>query len=106
MAKITPAAKPTEILAKFCTDQGAANRNRPINAKGTLFKDPTKEYMVGVVVEINQREVKLMAKPRRPLKSATAKKDGLCKSGSFQIVCTSPVKSIIPAIKGKERRLL
>ena len=73
MAKITPAAKPTEILAKFCTDQGAANRNRPINAKGTLFKDPTKEYMVGVVVEINQREVKLMAKPRRPLKSATAK---------------------------------
>lgn len=47
------------MLAMFCADQGTLKMKSPISASGALLSDPTREWMVGVVVCRNHSEQNL-----------------------------------------------
>ena len=50
------------MLAKFSRFQGTLKATRPMMATGILFSDPTKLYLVAVVVDRNHRDAKLILK--------------------------------------------
>ncbi len=55
-ANTTPALVPTNIDDMFGSVQGTSNASRPMMARGTLLRLPTREKMLGVVVLRNQSE--------------------------------------------------
>lgn len=71
-ANTIPAKRPTAMLAMFLELHAVSNMKRPRMAMGSLLRDPTKLYVVAVVVERNQRLQKLMRKPQMALRQAAA----------------------------------
>jgi hypothetical protein len=81
-----PAANPTSTLARFSALQGTLKATSPRMATGILFRDPTRLYVVAVVVERNHRDAKLMLKASRDETTAAAIKVGFCSAGSSRTV--------------------
>ena len=72
--KMMPATRPTRTLARFCILQGTLKATKPIRATGILFSEPTKLYVVAVVVDRNHSDAKLMKKASSALAQAAATK--------------------------------
>lgn len=56
---------PTSTDSRLGRVQGTLKAKRPSSASGTLFREPTREKMLGVVVLRNHREVKLQQHSRQ-----------------------------------------
>ena len=69
-----PATKPTNTLPRFCILHGTLKATKPMSATGILFKDPTKLYVVAVVVDRNQSDAKLMKNASKALAQAAVMK--------------------------------
>ena len=81
MTNITPEAKPTSTLARLGKLILDSIRINPMIDTGILFKEPTRENVVGVVVERNHNTENEIPNPTKPVKEATKMKAGLYKSG-------------------------
>ena len=72
----------------------------------TLFKEPTKLYVVTVVVDRNHNEQKLMRKPHMAESPAASWNLGSCRAGSARNVRHSPVPRATRHSSGYDSRLL
>lgn len=64
--KTMPLTKPIAIAETLPKVTGASKKTRPLTAIGSLFKDPTIEYVVDDVTRIHQAEqyeMKMVARP-------------------------------------------
>lgn len=69
------------MLEKLGRLVGALKRRIPAMESGILLSDPTRLYVVALVLFINHIELKLIPSPKSPLVVITIQNDGIFSSG-------------------------
>jgi hypothetical protein len=94
------------MLAILAVEYTDLNRTMPMTATGILFNDPTRPYVVGVVVDRNQSveyEILKLTMQERP---ATVWKEGDVKEASVASLCGSPNTTTRMQTNGNDSKLL
>ena len=92
--------------ARLAFDTGARNANIPITATGILLREPTRPYVVAVVVDKNQSVAYDIKKPSTHDTAAIARKRGFESAGSVRSVTCSPKSTMSAKMSGRDRILL